>query len=58
MIPPQSLTDIAPEKLPFHPIGKDRLPVSPFFRVELLKFGGYLVRKLAENHVGDVGGES
>ena len=30
----------APEKLPFHPIGKDRLPTSnhPFFRGELLNF--------------------
>ena len=35
-----SLTDIAPEKLPFHPIGKACLPFPPCFRVELLNFGG------------------
>ena len=27
-LPPRSLTAKAPEKLPFHPIGKDRLPTS------------------------------
>ena len=40
MIPSRSLTAIAPEKLPFHPIGKDRLPVPPFFQGRVVKLLG------------------
>ena len=40
-IPPRSLTAIAPEKLQNAPNRKNcRLPVPPFFRGELLNFGG------------------
>ena len=33
-------SEFAPEKLPFDPIGKACLPFPPFFRGELLNFGG------------------
>ena len=40
MIPSRSWTAIAPEKLPFHPIGTKVVFQPPFFRGELLNFGG------------------
>ena len=37
-IPPRSLTAKAPEKLPFDPIGKDRLPMGHFSGSQMLNF--------------------